>query len=86
MWLEPRGARASRRTLVLPLPPVIKSAGLGAGESEAMALALVLHADRVLLDELAGRKLALRLGVPVIGSVGVLLAAKRKSLIPAVHR
>jgi hypothetical protein len=65
---------------------VIKSAGLGAGESEAMALALVLHADRVLLDELAGRKLALRLGVPVIGSVGVLLAAKRKSLIPAVHR
>lgn len=63
----------------------IREAGLGAGESEALALALELHAERVLLDELAGRKLASRLGVPVIGTLGVLLAAKRRGLIPALR-
>jgi hypothetical protein len=73
------------RALAQPLPATIRRAGLGAGESEALALALELRADRVLLDELAGRKLAQRLGLPVIGSVGVLLAAKRRGLIPSVR-
>lgn len=77
-WLE-------ARALAQPLPAAIRDAGLGAGESEALALALELGAERVLVDELAGRKLALRLGLPVIGSVGVLLAARRRGLIPSVR-
>jgi predicted nucleic acid-binding protein len=71
--------------LALPLPSAIRDAGLGAGESEALALALELKAERVLVDELAGRKLARGLGVPVVGTVGVLLAAKRRGLIPALR-
>lgn len=39
--------------LAQPLPAAIQEAGLGAGESEALALALELRAERVLLDELA---------------------------------
>lgn len=80
-----RPAWLVERSLAQPLPAAIRRAGLGAGESEALALALELRADRVLLDELAGRNLAQRLGLPVIGSVGVLLAAKRRGLIPKVR-
>lgn len=83
--LTERPAWLLERPLAQPLPPAILDAGLGAGESEALALALEARAERVLLDELAGRKLARRLGVPVVGSVGVLLAARRKGLIPTLH-
>jgi len=55
------------------------------GEAEAIELALELHADRVLMDERKGRKLALQEGVAVIGLLGVVLLAKRKDLIPSAR-
>jgi predicted nucleic acid-binding protein len=55
------------------------------GEAEAIELALELHADRLLIDERKGRKLALQEGVAVIGLLGVVLLAKRKSLIPSAR-
>jgi predicted nucleic acid-binding protein len=73
------------RALATPLPPAVTRAGLGAGESEAISLALELSADRVIIDELAGRSLAQHLGLPVIGTLGILLAAKRRGLIPAIR-
>ncbi len=39
-------------TLSRPIPPAIARRSLGAGESEAMALALELRIPRVILDEL----------------------------------
>jgi hypothetical protein len=68
-----------------PLPAEVVDAGLGAGESEAIALALELRVDRVLLDELPGRALAKHLGLPVIGTLGVLLLAKRRGLIETIR-
>jgi predicted nucleic acid-binding protein len=68
--------------LTKPLDPAIARAGLGAGEGEAISLALELDADRVIIDELAGRSLAQHLGLPLIGTLGILLVAKRRSLIP----
>jgi hypothetical protein len=68
-----------------PLAPQVLQASLGAGESEAISLALELRADYLLGDEKAGRHLAHALGLKVIGTLGVLLAAKRKGLIPAVR-
>lgn len=50
--------------LTKSLAPAVTRAALGAGESEAISLALELDADRVIIDELAGRSLALRLGLP----------------------
>jgi uncharacterized protein len=38
-----------------------------------------------LIDERKGRKLALQEGVAVIGLLGVILLAKRKSLIPSAR-
>jgi hypothetical protein len=55
------------------------------GEAEAIELALELHADRVLMDERKGRKLAIQEGVAVIGLLGVVLLAKRKALIPSAR-
>ena len=56
-----------------------------AGEAEAIELARELHADRLLIDERKGRKLALEEGVPVIGLVGVVLLAKRRQIIPSAR-
>ncbi len=57
---------------------------LGAGESTAIRLALKLSVP-VLMDEKSGRKIAASLGVRVIGSAGVLLAAKERRLVDSVE-
>ncbi|MCY7352483.1 MAG: DUF3368 domain-containing protein [Cytophagaceae bacterium] len=57
---------------------------LDEGESEAITLCLELHADLLLIDELAGRTLALKFGIPIIGVLGLLLEAKAKKLLPLV--
>lgn len=59
----------------------ILSASLGAGESEALSLALELKASLLILDERPARRLAGALGVPVIGTLGLLLKAKSLALI-----
>lgn len=56
-----------------------------AGETEAIELARELQADRLLIDERKGRKLAVQAGVAVIGLLGVVLLAKRKALIPSAR-
>jgi predicted nucleic acid-binding protein len=53
-----------------------------AGEAEAIVLAKEINADRLLIDERKGRRLAQAEGVRVIGLVGVVILAKRKSRIP----
>jgi len=57
---------------------------LDPGETAAMSLALELSARAILLDERLGRRQAAQLGLPVVGTLGVLLRAKEQGLIPAV--
>lgn len=57
---------------------------VGAGEAEAIALAIQLNADVLLIDERRARKVAVELGLPVTGILGVLLEAKSQGLIAAV--
>jgi predicted nucleic acid-binding protein len=61
----------------------IVSATLDAGERAAIALAHE-QGHPLLVDELAGRREADRLGLEVYGTLAVLLEAKVKGLIPAV--
>lgn len=77
---------------VEPLPSDVDAGALLAelalqlhpGEAEALALAAALPADLLLVDEFDARRLARLRGVPTQGLLGVLVEAKRRSLLPAV--
>ncbi len=55
--------------------------GLHAGERAAISLAVELSADRVVIDELQGRKAASNRDLQVIGTIGILEAAARLDLL-----
>ncbi len=54
------------------------------GETAAMLLYKELNADYLLIDDKRGRKVAKINQIVTVGSMGVLLQAKRAGLIPAV--
>ncbi|MCS6918460.1 MAG: DUF3368 domain-containing protein [Fimbriimonadales bacterium] len=58
---------------------------LDLGETQAIGLALELKADILLIDERKGRQAAKSLGLRVAGTLGTLIAAKRRGLIFAVQ-
>jgi uncharacterized protein len=64
----------------VPIPALVHDWRLGSGETSAIALALA-HQAAVLIDERAARCTAARLGLPLIGTVGLLILAKQKGLI-----
>ena len=53
--------------------------------SPVIALAVECQADLILLDELAGRRAAQRMGLTVTGTLGVLIAAKDRGLLASVR-
>lgn len=55
------------------------------GESEAIALALEIGADFLVMDEWKGRRKAIEMGLQIIGLIGILSVAKRKGVIKAVR-
>lgn len=73
------------QTLSHPIPTRIADRRLGPGETEALALALEIGINRVILDDLPARGFARQLGFEVIGTGAVLYKAKVRGLIPAVR-
>lgn len=67
------------------LPSAVVRPSLGDGERETLALALEIQADLSILDDLPARRVARTLGLDITGTAGVLLAAKRRGLIPHVR-
>jgi predicted nucleic acid-binding protein len=78
-------AWVSERALAQSIGPQILRTALGPGESEAISLALEIGAQWVILDERPARRLAQALGLPVIGTLGVLLASERRGFLSAVR-
>ena len=67
---------------VVPDPPLDGRLGaLDPGERAAIALAPLLGASRLLIDDSAGRDAAERRGLKVTGTLGVLAAAHRGGLL-----
>lgn len=77
-WLEQR--HVGNRNLVDAL-----LSDLDPGESEAIALAMEVGAGLLVLDERRGRQKAYSLGLRFTGSVGVLIAAKKRGMLPHVR-
>lgn len=76
-WIESR--EVMDRVLVTAL-----QAELDAGEAEAIALAIQLEADLLLMDERRGREVSYRFGLQFTGLLGVLVEAKHKRYISKV--
>ena len=57
---------------------------IDAGEIAAIALALERGIRYVLIDERAGRAAAISLGLQPLGLLGLLVEAKKRSLVPGV--
>ena len=61
----PEGIRCQAVTVI---PALLRSAGgLDAGETAALALAVEIHADAVLVDERRGHEVAIQLGLRTVG-------------------
>lgn len=74
-WLQVR--------IVSNIAPII-SPKLDDGEREAIALAIETYIHKILLDERDARQVAQSLGLQIIGTLGILLSAKQKQIIPQV--
>jgi predicted nucleic acid-binding protein len=62
------------------VPPAIVAWDLGAGESAVLAFALANPGTRAIIDDLQGRRCAEALGVPLRGTVGLIIRARRASV------
>jgi predicted nucleic acid-binding protein len=60
-------------------------ASLHKGEAEAIFLATELHAERLVMDDQDARRFANRCGLAVIGTLGILLAAKQRGAIASLR-
>lgn len=58
---------------------------LGDGEREAIALAIEVGAAAIIIDERAGRRVAEKAGLTVIGTLGVVLQAKQAGVIASIR-
>ncbi len=78
-WIEVQFVREPEKVSELT-----RTTGLGLGECAAMILAEELGAGRILIDDLDARKVAQSRNLPVTGTVGTVLVAKQRGLIPSV--
>jgi predicted nucleic acid-binding protein len=57
---------------------------LDEGEAEAIALSLEYSSCRLIIDEIEGRSVARHLKVPVVGTLGILLKARREGVVASL--
>ena len=74
-------------TIQAPDPQLVKPLSIlvDAGEAQAIALAQTTADCTILLDDARARKVAQRIGIKQIGTIGLLLRAKRRGLIEKIR-
>lgn len=58
-----------------------RSSGLDAGESEAIILSDSLNASLLLMDEVKGRQVEKQMGIPLMGTLGLLLVGYKENIL-----
>lgn len=76
-WVEIQSVTDKYRQQLLELQ-------IGKGESSAIALALETPDCTIILDDYKARKIAERLGINITGTIGVIVKAKLKGIIPSI--
>jgi predicted nucleic acid-binding protein len=66
-----------------PAPPSLLAWDLGMGESAVLAYALANYESTAVLDDGAARRYARSYGIPIKGTLGIVLLAKQRGLIPS---
>ena len=83
-WLKSNAAQA-----FIANPPetsdFVTAWGLGAGESSVISMVQAMPRSIAVLDDLAARRCAGALQLEVVGTLGLLLRAKRAGLIPGIR-
>jgi predicted nucleic acid-binding protein len=64
---------------------VALAVSLDRGEAAAIALAEMLHADTLLIDEKKGREVARRRGLRIQGTLGLLVVARRAGVLGSLR-
>lgn len=67
------------------VPSLIQAWDLGPGEASVLAYAYDRQGTVAVMDDLAGRRCAEALKIPVNGTLGLVLIAKKRGLIPAAR-
>ena len=68
-----------------PIPALIQAWDLGRGESAVLSWAYNHPGTVAIVDDLAARRCAAALGIPVRGTLGLVLAAKERGVISAAR-
>jgi predicted nucleic acid-binding protein len=74
-----------RITPTRPPPPQILRHDLGIGESAVLTWALDHPGAEAILDDRAARLCARELGIPTLGTLSLVLEAKRRGLVPSAR-
>lgn len=74
-------------TIQKPDPQLVKPLSIlvDAGEAQAIALAQTMDDCTILLDDARARKIAQRLSIKQLGTIGLLLRAKRRGLVKTIR-
>lgn len=73
-----------KRDDTVAIAPIIQAWDLGAGESAVLSYGLANPEYTAVIDDAAARRCARSLNITVIGTVGLVVLAKRRKLIPRI--
>jgi predicted nucleic acid-binding protein len=74
-----------KRVEVAAIASNVAACDLGQGEAEVLTVALNHPGYRVVIDDAAARRCAHTLQLPMLGTGGIIVMAKRRGLIPSIE-